>query len=227
MSTFQEEDVTLSCSSINQTNPKSCYRIKWTRYDADSKQWRDIFVWPKTAKDGGRLERKLDGNGQEQLVLKNIQKSDEGLYGCEIWQGWDIVLARNTSLKVKGKSIHLCIQSFILQIHVTHVSYGLSDCKVLPAVRAVTGTHVKLDIPNIIKSPLYNISWAVLKGGKPEPVDSKRTEVNLTSLAIQSVILTDSGWYRCSYMTEQTLRCFDINVLVQGQIFNFYFFLLV
>ncbi|XP_047454903.1 uncharacterized protein LOC125016449 [Mugil cephalus] len=189
VSTFKEEDVTLSCFNKSQTEPGQ--RIRWMRYDADAEKPRDIFVWPKKAQDGPQLNERVDGNGQGQLFLREIQMSDDGLYKCEVWEGWDVLLVKEVSLKVKA-------------------------CKVLQTVKAVPGTDVKLSLPVNITSRAFNISWGMVKGDKAVPIESERIEINGTSLAIRSVVDGDGGWYRCSCVIRQTQRCFDINVLVQG-----------
>ena len=60
----------------------------------------------------------------------------------------------------------------------------------------------------------------MLKGASPVSIKSEGVEINGTSLAIQSVDYSDSGWYRCMYMVGQTQRCFDVNLLVQGKIYG-------
>nr|XP_020475726.1 uncharacterized protein LOC109971675 isoform X2 [Monopterus albus]XP_020475727.1 uncharacterized protein LOC109971675 isoform X2 [Monopterus albus]XP_020475728.1 uncharacterized protein LOC109971675 isoform X2 [Monopterus albus] len=123
------------------------------------------------------------------LSMTKPQKCDEGLYGCEIYQGWDCTVVHNISLKVK-------------------------DCKTIQGVKAAPGTLVELNCPVQIMAA-QNISWAMLKGGNPVSITSTMFKMNDTLLAIHSVNVSDSGWYRCMYMLEQTQHCFDINLLVQ------------
>ena len=66
-----------------------------------------------------------------------------------------------------------------------------------------------------------NVTWVMLKGGNPVHYNPKRAEINGTSLVIQSVDSSDSGWYRCMYMLGQTQRCFDINLQLKGKIINY------
>ncbi|XP_074510068.1 uncharacterized protein LOC141779223 [Sebastes fasciatus] len=191
----EEEDVVLPC--FDSYDPKSCDRVRLIKYATNTSQMKVIFARPERPKfqDAERVKWQADGNGQMSLFMTKSQKSDEGLHGCEIWQGWDCILVKNISLKVK-------------------------DCKTLQAVKAAPNTPVNLTCPVEMTSGQQgpqNISWAMLLGGDPVSVNSKRAEMKGTSLAIQSVIYTDSGWYRCKYMLGQTQRCFDMNLLVQEE----------
>lgn len=91
-------------------------------------------------------------------------------------------------------------------------------------MKAAPGTPIHLkclvDVTSGQQGP-QNVSWAMLKGGNPESVNRERVQINGTSLTIQSVNYSDSGWYRCKYMHGKTQRCFEINLLVQGQILLF------
>ncbi|XP_076594171.1 CXADR-like membrane protein [Chaetodon auriga] len=191
----QEDDAVLPCFNSTAMNPKSCYRVKWIKHGTDLRQMKVILARPKTPKirDAERVKWEADGKGQMSLFLTKLQKSDEGLYSCEIWRGWECMLVKNISLKVK-------------------------ECKPLQAVKTAPGTPINLscsvDMTSGQQGP-QNVSWVMLKGGNPVPVNSKKAEINGTSLAIHSVNYSDSGWYRCKYMLGQTQRCFDIYLLVQ------------
>ncbi|XP_036930197.1 uncharacterized protein LOC119006013 isoform X1 [Acanthopagrus latus] len=192
---YQEEDVALPCSNSSVLDPKSCYRVRLTKYATHNSQMRVILARPKTLKspDAERVRWEADADGQMRLLLTKVQRSDEGLYGCEIWLAWDLVHAKNISLKVK-------------------------ECKTLKAVKAAPGPRVNLRCPVNITSGQQgarNVSWVMLKGASPVSIKSEGVEINGTSLAIQSVDYSDSGWYRCMYMVGQTQRCFDVNLLVQ------------
>ncbi|XP_045899775.1 uncharacterized protein LOC123967649 [Micropterus dolomieu] len=191
----QEEDVALPCFNSSLMNPGSCYRVKLIKYAADASQMKVIFARPETPKiqDAKRIKWGSGGNGQMSFLLTKLQKSDEGLYSCEVWVGWDCILVKNISLKMR-------------------------ECKTLQAVKAAPSTPVYLNCPVNITSGQQgpeNISWVMLKGGNPATVNTERFEMIGTSLAIQSVNANDSAWYRCKYMIGQTQRCFDINLLVQ------------
>ncbi|XP_031154813.1 uncharacterized protein LOC116049369 [Sander lucioperca] len=189
-----EEDVVLPCFNLSVMDPKSCYRVELIKYATNTSQVKIILARPKThnLQDAKRVKWQADGNGQMSLYLTKSQKSDEGLYGCKIWQGWDCVSVKNISLKVK-------------------------DCKVLQAVKAAPSTPVNLNCPVDTTSGQgpQNISWAIVKGGNPVSVNSKRLVIDGTSLAIQSVHYNDSNWYRCNYVLGKTQRCFEINLRVQ------------
>ncbi len=120
MTASQEEDAALPCINSTVMNAKSCYRVKWKKQATDSSQVKDILARPKTSKirDAERVKWEADGNGQMSLFLTKLQKSDEGLYSCEIWQGWDCILVKNIILKVKGKFTHFFVFSQIY--HVSH-----------------------------------------------------------------------------------------------------------
>ncbi|CAG6015657.1 unnamed protein product [Menidia menidia] len=121
------------------------------------------------------------------------------MYRWEIWDGWDIVLVQNISLKIK-------------------------DCKVHQAVKAAPGRSVKIDCQEYAtpgQQALSNISWAKLKGSNRISVDSERIQMNGTYLAIQSAKASDSGWYRCTYTLGETQRCSDINLRIQDPLDSF------
>ncbi|XP_049903865.1 uncharacterized protein LOC126392494 isoform X2 [Epinephelus moara] len=190
----QEEDVVLPCADSNVMDPKSCLRFKLINA-TNASRMRVIFARPETPEfqDAERVKLKADANGRMSLTLTKSRKSDEGLYRCEIWQGWECILVKNISLRVR-------------------------DCKVLTAVTAAPSTPFNLNCPVEITSKQQgpqNISWAMLIGGKPVPNTSKGVVVNETALAFQSVNYSDSQWYRCEYMLGQTRCCFDIKLLVQ------------
>ncbi|XP_039663225.1 uncharacterized protein LOC120563155 [Perca fluviatilis] len=189
-----EEDVVLPCFNVSVMDPKSCYRVQLIKYTTNTSQVKVILARPKThnLQDAKRVKWQANGNGQMSLYLTKLQKSDEGLYRCEIWQGWDSVSVKNISLKVK-------------------------DCKTLQTMKAAPSTPVNLNCPVDTTSGQgpQNISWAIVKGGIPVSVNSKRIVIDGTSLVIQSVNYHDSNWYRCEYVLGQTLRCFEINLRVQ------------
>ncbi|XP_030250026.1 uncharacterized protein LOC115567496 isoform X2 [Sparus aurata] len=192
---YQEEDVALPCSNSTVMDPKSCYRVKLIKYATHNSQMKVVLARPKTPKspDAERVRWEADANGQMCLLLTKVQRSDEGLYGCEIWLAWDLVHAKNMSLKVK-------------------------ECKTLQAVKAAPGQRINLHCTGDMTSGQQgprNVSWVMLIGANPVSIKSEGAEIIGTSLTIQSVDKRDSGWYRCTYMSGQTQRCFDINLLVQ------------
>lgn len=102
MSVVKEEDGALSCLSSNVTDPKGCYRVRWVRSATGSSSEQLIFQWPKRSQEAERVSME-NRTGQLCLWLKFVQKTDEGLYRCEILEGWEIVQVQTISLKVKGK----------------------------------------------------------------------------------------------------------------------------
>lgn len=117
MVAYQEEDVALPCSNSTVMDPKSCYRVKLIKYATHNSQMKVVLARPKTPKspDAERVRWEADANGQMCLLLTKVQRSDEGLYGCEIWLAWDLVHAKNMSLKVKGKITHFTLLYFTLR----------------------------------------------------------------------------------------------------------------
>lgn len=88
-------------------------------------QGKVIFKWPTASKDvNKRVKWVADGNGQKCLTLTKPQKSDQGLYTCETWKGWDRVAAKNISLKIKGKTFYYFI--FILLYFTSKYLAGVS-----------------------------------------------------------------------------------------------------
>ncbi|KAF7665759.1 hypothetical protein LDENG_00132650 [Lucifuga dentata] len=197
VSAAQEEDATLPCFKSTMMAPESCYRVKWTKLPTDpSNQPKVIFASPQSAKfqNAEGVKWGADGNGQMSLSLKRLNKSDEGPYRCEIFQGWDCKVNKTIYLKVK-------------------------DCKTLQAVKAAPGTIVNLHCPVDVISEYQqqNVSWAMLKGGFENPIflNSKKIEINGTSLVIYHVNFSDSGWFRCKYLLDQTHCCFDLKLQTQ------------
>ncbi|XP_068592453.1 uncharacterized protein [Cebidichthys violaceus] len=182
----KEEDVVLPC--FENYGTKGCYRVRLIKYATDGSQMKVVLARPKTSKIQDAKRVKWDADGKS-LFLTKTQLSDEGLYGCEIWEGWDCFHVKNISIKVR-------------------------DCKTLQAVKAAPSAPVNLNCPVNITSEQQapqNISWEMLIGGTAKSLDYESVEMNGMSLAIQSVNV--SGWYRCKYVFEQTQRCFDINLL--------------
>ncbi|XP_031708343.1 uncharacterized protein LOC116386358 isoform X1 [Anarrhichthys ocellatus] len=187
----KEEDIVLPCFENYRTT--SCYRVKLIKYATDASQMKVILARPKIPKLKDAERVKWDADRNVSLFLTKTQLSDEGLYGCEIWQGWDCIHVKNISIKVR-------------------------DCKTLQAVKASPGSPVNLNCPVNVTSGQQgpqNISWAMLKGGNPKSLDSERVEMNGMSLAIQSVHDSDSGWYTCKHVLGQTQRCFEIYLRVR------------
>lgn len=111
----QEEDVALPCADSNVMDPKSCLRFKLINA-TNASRMKVIFARPETPEfqDAERVKLKADANGQMSVTLTKSRKSDEGLYRCEIWQGWECILVKNISLRVRGNTTHYIL--FILAL---------------------------------------------------------------------------------------------------------------
>ncbi|XP_062254625.1 protein turtle-like [Platichthys flesus] len=187
---YREGNATIPCVKAITTDPNSGNRFRWMKHSADTGRMKDVLTWPPKSQLDKHVKWEVDGEGQMSLLLTNVQKSDEGLYSCEMCQGWDCTLVKNTTLVVK-------------------------DCKVLQALKATPRTRVELKCPVVETSRPQNISWFLVKGGEPLSLPSDRVQVNLTSLVILSVRADDTGWYRCNYTDKQTQRCFDMRIQIQ------------
>lgn len=104
MSAVKEEGAVLSCLNSSVMDPKSSLRVRWLKSPTETSLEKVIFEWPKASQEAERVSLKDDGKGQKCLHLKSLQKSDEGAYRCEVWEGWNIIQVQNISLKVKGES---------------------------------------------------------------------------------------------------------------------------
>lgn len=111
MITVLDGDAVLHCADVEVT-PESCHRVRWVKYAKHGSQ--TLLSKPKmpNVPDAERVEWRPDGKRNLSLWLSRVQPLDEGLYGCEIWRGWDRVNVRNTSLMLKGQIYcnpqHLC-----------------------------------------------------------------------------------------------------------------------
>lgn len=89
----QEKDAVLPCSNVGKYS-ESSYRVRWLK---DGKE----MVIPTRPPNAEHV--KWEPDRKVSLLLMNVQKSDEGLYRCEIWHGWERIHVKNISLKIKGK----------------------------------------------------------------------------------------------------------------------------
>lgn len=77
--------------------------MRWVKYATGGKSI--ILSRPKTLtfSDAEQVEMRPGGDGTHSLFLTKLKKSDEGVYSCEIWSGWNCIDVQNTTLKIKGK----------------------------------------------------------------------------------------------------------------------------
>ncbi|KAM4568045.1 V-set and immunoglobulin domain-containing protein 1-like isoform 2-T2 [Fundulus diaphanus] len=190
LSAFKDEDVALSCLNFNITDSLNCHRIKLTKKHTDAGD-TVVFAYPKKSQEGKHVKLEANKKGQTCVFLTNLQKSDEGTYGFEIWKGWDMINVTSISLKIK-------------------------DCRTLKQETAKSGAPVRLSCSVDAEKAPSNVTWAKLKGSNTVPVDPQRARTQGALLTIASVSANDGGWYRCDYILGQSQRCSKINLQVKG-----------
>ncbi|KAJ0066060.1 hypothetical protein NL108_001289 [Boleophthalmus pectinirostris] len=185
-----DEDASFNCSHSELLDRQSCSRIKWTKYSSNGLSSKVILVSPETPEFSNAKRIKLQlKDRQNVLLLTKVQKSDEGVYNCEIWSGWECILAKNFTLKIK-------------------------DCSTQDK-KAHVGSVVTLNCSMGNQARVYNTSWSMLKYGNPVPLPNTY-QVNGSTILVRSALTSDSGWYRCNYSLRDTQqRCVDINLQVQ------------
>ncbi|XP_026227982.1 uncharacterized protein LOC113170210 isoform X2 [Anabas testudineus] len=192
---FKDEDKVIPCFNSTVMDPNSFYRVRLIKFDAAPTQ-NVVFAWPNKKQDTKRVKWERRGNESMKLYIKDVKKSDEGLYGCEVCQGWECTLVKNISLKVK-------------------------DCKIGSPEKAAPSTPFQLNCAVEKTSEQQgpqNVSWVQLKGGNPVSLNFEWIEIKGTSLVIRSVNANTIGWYRCQYMLGQTQSCLDINLSIQENV---------
>lgn len=83
------------------------YRVQWTKCAASGN--KVILARPKTPEIQDAERVKLEDNNKGSILLTKLQQSDEGLYTCEVWQGWGRILVKNITLKIRGEVVHLTL----------------------------------------------------------------------------------------------------------------------
>ena len=96
------EDVRLPCS----TTDTGLERLELTKHTGAHSAQPVVFLsrMPKHSNfpDVENVEWRADGEGNMSAFLTVVERSDEGLYRCQKWKGWEVVLDQNITLKVKG-----------------------------------------------------------------------------------------------------------------------------
>ncbi|XP_014057649.1 uncharacterized protein isoform X2 [Salmo salar] len=211
----QEEVAVLPCFTSTHRDLET--RVKWTKL---SPKPEDILVWPDDPSVAHKSERVAFESGADGVVagnlslsLRDIRKSDEGLYSCKVWQGWSCVMVKNITLKVK-------------------------ECKILHSVMAAPNGIATLPcLLNMTtgKPQISSVSWAEIKGDSEIQILQYPTDIsnqtflgkrvsfrgNLSSgdasLALSMVEYSHSQWYRCRLQMGQNERCFEVKLQVKEQ----------
>lgn len=173
----------------SKLDTQSCYRVKWVKYNMSNVVSPKVILrWPYSSNPpvGDNRFKWMEDKQSKYLLLTKVEKKDEGLYSCEIFRGWERIVARNFSLKV-------------------------TDCDTT-AKNASPGSDFML---NCSEASPQNVSWFILRGGNAVALSSERLQKNGTMLFLRPALANDSAWYRCKYGQGDTQRCLDINLQVQ------------
>ncbi|XP_050987545.1 uncharacterized protein LOC127178612 [Labeo rohita] len=199
----QGDNMSISC--ITTTHPLQSLTVKLRR----TSQEKDILIYPDIfpPSEHQRWSVRKDA-GNVTLDLKDIRLSDDGLYDCQVYKGWDCLNIIRFNLKVK-------------------------ECKTLDSVHPTPGSSVLLPCSeHPLQHRTEQVTWKVVIGhqstditqyhppNRPSsstdkllrPLYVRARQLNNGSLHIRDVADIDELWYRCS-VNEKT--CYEVKLLLK------------
>lgn len=104
LSTTLGDNAELPCFFTIPPGKVHSFRVKWVKYTPGMTQPKVILLWPpSTSSPNYKWDSDSLNLGNLSLTLKNVNMTDAGLYGCFAWDGWQCLIARNVTLKVRGE----------------------------------------------------------------------------------------------------------------------------
>ncbi|KAI1886088.1 hypothetical protein AGOR_G00210420 [Albula goreensis] len=214
----------LPCSFQGFSTETRCYRMKWGLYPSN-KQSNTVLIWPKLplVPDFVSLlgERATFQWGEEgvkvgnlSLSLREVEKTDSGTYTCEVWDGWQCLMAKNVTLKVKdcdvGKTIIGQPNTTVTLPCPLRNSTGRNTNITW---YLVTGEHASLILQHPPSSSDPNSSRPLPLHGRAR--FSGNLDLREASLTVIELQTTDTNWYRCNVLMGEKHYCHEVRLHVK------------